>query len=164
MIYVVGILILCAIIIETIKNTNKSHELMFQNKYINKTFTKEDINNVSIFDITEVSNYINQGLYAYNYKIINMINTGINVVNDHNFSLQFHDDLGPGRTAIIYIHDQNQMYKIHYASCHRVDRIDLIYTKNGREKNYKFNDLGQIELYFNYLKIYKQLHNVKLSI
>ena len=51
-----------------------------------------------IFDINEVSNHIRVGMYAYNYKTVNLIRVGMDIVNENdNFSLRFHNRMGPAR-------------------------------------------------------------------
>lgn len=120
----------------------------FTKKYLNKNFTKADLSNHTIFDINELSKFIDRGTYAYNYKLIDFVKTGIDIVNDNsNFSLRL--DMHFRYTEdIMYINDvgNNYEYEINYARKHHED---VLYMKvSHTNKTYKFFDLSQIELYF----------------
>ena len=124
----------------------------FGEKYLGKNFTKEDLANPEIFDINEVSNHIRVGMYAYNYKTVNLIRVGMDIVNENdNFSLRFHNRLGPASSygvPTIYLNSPNRNWEVNYANAHIEDVIILKTTLNDKENSYVFNHLSQVKLYF----------------
>jgi len=120
-------------------------------KYFNKSFIKTDFSNNNTFDIRELSRHIDRAWYAYNFKKIKLIKTGMNIVNDNdNFSLTVCNEVIPCRLMgrIIYINDvrHNCNYIIDYDGHHHEDVIYMEVICTG--KKYKFFDLSQVELYF----------------
>lgn len=120
-------------------------------KYFNKSFIKTDFSNNNTFDIRELSRHIDRAWYAYNFKKIKLIKTGMNIVNDNdNFSLTVCNEVISCRLMghVIYINDikHNCNHIIDYARHHHEDVIYMEVVCTG--KKYKFHDLSQVELYF----------------
>jgi hypothetical protein len=137
-------------------------ETIFNNKYIGKEFTKTDISNPEIFDVDEISRHINQGVYAYTYKIANLVRKGTDIVRDNeDFTLKLHDKISPsgGHVPIIYICDKHKdiSYEISYYEMHMKDRIgmDISFPK----RRYTYNDLSQVEQYFDFKRDINRLEN-----
>ena len=73
-------------------------------KYSSKEFTKSDFSDKNIFDIKNLSGCLHS-------CIIDMIQTGINIVNSHdNVTLRFHNELFTTKENIIYLRDMTINY------------------------------------------------------
>src|ERR1044071_8597968 len=122
---------------------NQSH---FRQKYLNKSFTKSDLANVSIFYSNELFNYFHDNYVRcdlFHGMMHKLITICIDIVNDNsNFTLRLHGEFDLCET-IIYINDtkHNCDHEIKYG------RKTLM--KNMCEnKTYEFRDLDRLELYF----------------
>jgi hypothetical protein len=140
---------------DTAEFQSDSENKYFETQYLGRNFTKADIDNPEIFNISEISKYINQGIHAYNYKTIKLVKTGMRIVNENNnFSLRLHNKIGQSEWKIIYLNDNERDYEIYYYGVHIEDKIRLSTTLNNRLKKYLFTDLSQVELYFDMKREY----------
>lgn len=128
---------------------NQSH---FTQKYLNKSFTKSDLVNSSIFNLNELLNYFHDNYIRcdlFHGMMHKLITTGINIVNDNNnLTLQLHDEFDSCQT-FIYIYDtkHNCNNEINYV--HKKTLGYEISVRNiCQNKMYKFSDRSSVELYF----------------
>lgn len=99
----------------------------FHTKYENKEFTKADLNDKTIFNMDEVSDYIDShnGLFVYTPKLKKLVETGIGIVNEHSdVKLKLTNDFGRANAIINLIHSA-QTYEVDWRSMHHEDRIQV---------------------------------------
>jgi hypothetical protein len=121
----------------------------FRQKYLGKTFTREDFLNPKIFNFGEVSKYVSQGSPIYNQQIVNLVDKGVIIVeNGKNLTLAFDDRMSLRGNPTIYIHDNSRqiVYEISYAEIHYLNGICL--KVQNTNKQYKFSNMNQVQLYF----------------
>lgn len=120
---------------------------VLETKYCGKEFTPENIKNPEVFDMQEFSDNVMNSMYAYNYKTVHLVKTGIEIINDNdNFTMTLGTSIGPSGYATIDINDKNKNIstRVAWTSQHIEDRICI--TKNN--KQVCFNDLSQVSWYF----------------
>ena len=120
-------------------------------KYSGHNFSKTDLDNSSLFNITDISNYMCYNDNYYCHFSIKLVEFGVQIVKENNeFILQLPTTLQP-RNHVIILKNKNIIYTITWIKTY-IDNICLIFNN----KKYYFHDLSQIELYFD---IQKQLQN-----
>lgn len=132
---------------------------ILNNKYRGKEFAVNDINNPDVFNIVELSDITTSSMYAYDYKTINLIVKGIEIIIDNdNFTLTLSQGIGPRGDASILINDKNKKtsYKIDWINRHHEDLICI----SNNDKQYCFAHLSQIEMYFDLKKEIGGKHNI----
>ena len=128
----------------------------FNAKYLDKEFTQADINNPEIFYINEIQKNIHGGNYGS--SIGTLVKKGMDIVNENdNFSLKLNEN---PRYDTIYINDKNNndTYEIRYINMH------CVYVKVNNKKEYCFNNLSQVELYFDTKRDIMMSKNIKLDL
>ena len=120
---------------------------IWKEKYCGHEFSKTDMDDPSKFNIEEIKNYMDQCMYAYTYKGIQLVQLGRKIVTENNeFIMELPIHFEP-RNHVIRLKNTKRIYTIDWVKQHIEDLICLSFD----HKKYCFNDLSQIELYFDYL-------------
>ena len=121
---------------------------IWKEKYCGHEFSKTDMDDPSKFNIEEIKNYMDQTGYVYRYKGTQLVQLGIKIVTEKNeFIMELPIDFEP-RNHVIRLKNTKRIYTIDWVKQHYENVICLSFDN----KKYCFNDLSQIELYFDYLQ------------
>ena len=122
---------------------------VWKEKYSGHNFSKTDLDNSSVFNITEVDKYMCYSYYANCHLGTNLVELGVQIVKDNEkYILHLPIDLEP-RNHVILIKNGNLIYTITWLT-HGVFGNNICLSFNN--KKYCFNDLSQVEMYFDIQK------------